>query len=74
MMMGVWAPRAAGALPPTSVRAHWDRVRIAEREASSQVVGNLRGAQGTTGTTNSIGIRRRRSNARHGLNPTVRDL
>lgn len=60
-------------LPAHIRKAHWHRVRIAERDANGKVTGNLRGTQGIDWHYELRWYPPTSVNAEHGLNPTVRD-
>ena len=61
-------------LPAHIRKAHWHRVRIAERDASGHVVGSPQGAQGADWHYELRWYPPTPINAAHGLNPTVRDF
>ncbi|GAT10199.1 uncharacterized protein RMCN_3332 [Mycolicibacterium novocastrense] len=68
------APGSHGRRLPAHIRkAHWHRVRIAERNATGRVVGSLQGAQGVDWHYELRWYPPTPVNAEHGLNPTVRD-
>lgn len=67
-------PAPSGRRLPAHIRkAHWHRVRIAERNATGQVVGSLQGTQGVDWHYELRWYPPTPVNAEHGLSPTVRD-
>lgn len=69
---GIAAP-SGWRLPAHIRKAHWHRVRIAERNAAGQVVGSLQGVQGVHWHYELRWYPPTPVNAEQGLNPTVRD-
>lgn len=60
-------------IPAHIRKAHWHRVRIAERDATGNVTGNLQGTHGVDWHYELRWYPPTLVNAEYGLNPTVRD-
>lgn len=68
------APHSGRHLPAHIRKAHWHRVRVAERDANGTLTGNPHGVQGTDWHYELRWYPPTSVNGQHGTNSTVRDL